>query len=334
MDPKQGIPSLPDKSVDHILTDPPYSDHVHADNRRGWEDKTEGGKKKKRPTKPMPMRFDALSIDAVPEIASQMVRVTRGWILIFCALEQIGLWQASLVAAGAKRRNTIISTGHTPLDVERLRELIKILRNEGFTANEISRALRDEASALVWTKPNCAPKFAGDGPSNAAEAIVTAWAGTGMSKWNAGGGYGHYHFPVDNKAKERRHETQKPLPLIRQLILDFTNPNELVLDNYFGGGSTPIACKQLSRHWLGYEIDPKPYEAATKALEHFAPLNTMQQMMLHRKRKDRAYAGVRPKPTAIPIQTELLWVPEKKSEAAKSSKKKPEAAKKRGRKAG
>lgn len=308
LDSKLGLPNLEDKTIDHILTDPPYSAHTHAGNRRGWEEK----KGKKVPTKAMPMAFAALDIDLVPQIAEQFVRVCKGWILVFCALEQIGLWQDALVAAGAKRRNTVIDTGKLPLPPERLEKLIADLRKAKFSDLEIAAALRDDASALVWTKPNCAPKFQGDGPSNAAEAIVTAWAGTGQSKWNAGGSYGHYHFPVDNVTVERRHETQKPLPLIRQLLIDFTKPGELVLDAFLGGGSTAIGCKQLSRHWFGYEIDAGPLERCTAAMKEIHPLSTAQQTMLHRRRKDRAYSGVKPKPTAIPIQTELNWEPKKR----------------------
>ncbi len=308
MDPERGLPSLPDKSVGHVITDPPFSDHVHAGNRRGWETAADGTR---RPTREMPMAFGAFTEDDVERHAREYVRVSAGWVLVFCALEQIGLWQHYLEAAGAKRRNTSIVTGRSQIDPQRVAEMVRVLRGAGFTDHEILAALRADDDVLIWTKSNCAPKFQGDGPANAAEAIVAMWAGTGPSRWNAGGSYGHYHYPVDNAARvERRHETQKPDPLMRQILLDFTLPGDLVCDPCAGGGSTLVVAKQLGRHWLGYELGAteeglRAWELGSEEIEQARVLSPEMLRHFHRARKARAYAGLAPKPTAIATQIDL-----------------------------
>ena len=54
--------------------------------------------------------------------------------------------------------------------------------------------------------------------------------------------------------EERVHPTQKPVGLLKQMILDFTRPNDIVLDLYGGGGSTLIACEATGRTCLIMEL--------------------------------------------------------------------------------
>ena len=57
--------------------------------------------------------------------------------------------------------------------------------------------------------------------------------------------------------KERIHPTQKPVDLLRYLVLTHTNEGDLVLDNCMGVGSTIIACIREKRHYIGMELDDK-----------------------------------------------------------------------------
>lgn len=52
------------------------------------------------------------------------------------------------------------------------------------------------------------------------------------------------------------HPTQKPVSLIRDLILASTDPGDIVLDPFFGLGTTGVAAEGLRRRWLGIESDP------------------------------------------------------------------------------
>lgn len=58
------------------------------------------------------------------------------------------------------------------------------------------------------------------------------------------------------------HPTQKPVPLIKWLIKTYTNPGELVLDSTMGSGTTGVACAECNRRFIGIEKDPKIFEIA------------------------------------------------------------------------
>jgi hypothetical protein len=51
------------------------------------------------------------------------------------------------------------------------------------------------------------------------------------------------------------HPFQKPLSLIRRLVLIYTNPGDLVVDPFGGSGTTALACKQTGRNFVSMEID-------------------------------------------------------------------------------
>jgi len=61
------------------------------------------------------------------------------------------------------------------------------------------------------------------------------------------------------------HPTQKPLKLIRTII--HSNKGNLVLDPFMGSGTTAVACKELGRDFIGFEIDKEYVEVANKRLK-------------------------------------------------------------------
>jgi len=79
----------------------------------------------------------------------------------------------------------------------------------------------------------------------------------------------------DMKAKEYRyHPTQKPVGLIRELIS--CNEGKLVLDCFMGSGTTAVACKELSRDFIGFELDKEYCDIATKRLKQ-SSLNNLNE---------------------------------------------------------
>jgi DNA modification methylase len=66
---------------------------------------------------------------------------------------------------------------------------------------------------------------------------------------------------------ERFHNTQKPIDLIKQLIENSTDVNELVFDPFLGSGSTVVASKQLKRNYIGCEIDEQNYKITLKRIQ-------------------------------------------------------------------
>jgi site-specific DNA-methyltransferase (adenine-specific) len=69
------------------------------------------------------------------------------------------------------------------------------------------------------------------------------------------------------------HPTQKPVALLRYLVLTYTNPGDLVLDATIGSGTTAIACIKEHRHFLGFELNKEYFDIAQRriALERQQP---------------------------------------------------------------
>lgn len=92
------------------------------------------------------------------------------------------------------------------------------------------------------------------------------WKGELPAKENDG-----RRFPVDvldfpNGNHKSLHPTQKPLDLVRWLVLTYTNPGELVLDPFAGSGTTLVACKETGRRGLGIEKADKYYETTIQRI--------------------------------------------------------------------
>ena len=62
------------------------------------------------------------------------------------------------------------------------------------------------------------------------------------------------------------HPTQKPVALLEYLIKTYTNENDIVLDNCMGSGTTAVASINTNRQFIGFEIDKKFYDIATKRI--------------------------------------------------------------------
>ncbi len=63
------------------------------------------------------------------------------------------------------------------------------------------------------------------------------------------------------------HPTQKPIKLYRWLLTHYTNENDLILDTHLGSGSIAIACHQMKRKLIAYEIDLEYYQKACKRFD-------------------------------------------------------------------
>lgn len=71
-----------------------------------------------------------------------------------------------------------------------------------------------------------------------------------------------------SKPGKRMHPTQKPVPLLEYLIKTYTTEGETVLDFTMGSGSTGAACKNLNRNFIGIERDEKYFEIARARIEN------------------------------------------------------------------
>ena len=64
------------------------------------------------------------------------------------------------------------------------------------------------------------------------------------------------------------HPTQKPVALFEYLIRTYTNEGETVLDNVMGSGTTGVACKNLNRNFIGFELDEAYFNIAKERIEN------------------------------------------------------------------
>lgn len=119
--------------------------------------------------------------------------------------------------------------------------------------------------ACVWVKPDSTPQLNGHGPAQGAECFVTAWAGKGHAAWNSGGKRGVYTHCV-NVGRQGEHPTEKPLPLMVEILRDFTLTADLVCDPFMGSGTTGIAAVKGGRRFVGIERDPKWFDLSCRRI--------------------------------------------------------------------
>ncbi len=70
----------------------------------------------------------------------------------------------------------------------------------------------------------------------------------------------------NKSGKEKLHPTEKPVDLIKELILNSSEENDLVLDCFMGSGSTGMACIDTNRRFFGIEIEEDYFYIAEKRL--------------------------------------------------------------------
>ena len=93
LDPVTGLASLPDKSVDHVICDPPYGEEAHTKQRR-----TKSG------TEMAPI-MDFASLDFA---SREFARIARRWVVVFCQVEQVHDWSTRLRHHGLEYVRTAV----------------------------------------------------------------------------------------------------------------------------------------------------------------------------------------------------------------------------------
>lgn len=144
--------------------------------------------------------------------------------------------------------------------------------------------------ACVWVKPDSTPQLNGQGPAQGAENFICAWAGQGYSSWNSGGKRGVYTHCV-NVGRQGEHPTEKPVPLMMEIVGDFTKPGQTICDPFTGSGTTGVACLKLGRSFIGIEQNPKWFDLACRRIEEA-------------HKQPRLFAEPTPKPTQSTLSLE------------------------------
>ena len=75
------------------------------------------------------------------------------------------------------------------------------------------------------------------------------------------------------------HVTTKNIEILDRIIRAYSNENDLVLDCFMGSGSTAIACKLSNRDYIGSELDQVFYEKAKARIESYDRINTLSEIL-------------------------------------------------------
>ncbi|WP_292505423.1 site-specific DNA-methyltransferase [Methylobacterium sp.] len=157
---------------------------------------------------------------------------------------------------------------------------------------------------IVWRKANPMPNFRGKRFTNAHETLI--WA----SRSADSKGYTfHYEalkggnddvqmrsdwfIPLctgDERLKgddgQKVHPTQKPEALLARTILSATNPGDVILDPFFGTGTTGAVAKRLGRRFIGIERETVYANAARARIDAVEPLSTAALLVAPTKRAE------------------------------------------------
>ncbi len=240
------INSLPANSIDLIFADPPYNLQLEGALSRP----------------------DQSVVDAVDDdwdkfsSFAEYDRFTREWLT---AVHRVMKPDATIFVIGSYHNIFRVGT---------------ILQDLGFWI------LND----IVWRKNNPMPNFRGRRFTNAHETMI--WASKSASAKNYTFNYealkagnedcqvrSDWLLPIctggerlkDEKGR-KTHPTQKPESLLTRVILSASNKGDVVLDPFFGSGTTGAVAKRLGRHYIGTERDTVYAKAATKRIADVVPL--------------------------------------------------------------
>lgn len=237
--------SLPESSVDVIFADPPYNMQLkHALLR------------------PDNSRVDAVD-DTWDKVGSfaDYDRFTREWM------------------AAARR---VLKDNGTIWVIGSYHNIFRVgaaLQDLGFwTLNDV-----------IWHKSNPMPNFRGRRFTNAHETLIWASKYEGKkytfnyeamkalnediqmrSDWMLPICNGHER--LRNEDGEKLHSTQKPESLLYRVILSSTNPGDVVLDPFFGTGTTGAVARKLGRKFIGIEREHEYASAARQRIAEIEPL--------------------------------------------------------------
>jgi DNA modification methylase len=237
------LAGLPEKSVDLVFADPPYNLQLQADLYR-----------------PNMTKVDAVD-DAWDQFSSFAAydTFTRKWL---AACRRVLKDEGTLWVIGSYHNIYRVGTVLMDLDYWILND-------------------------TIWIKQNPMPNFRGARFTNAHETLIWAQKVRGAhytfnyrsmkalnddlqmrSDWYLSLCTGKERLKI-NGAKA--HPTQKPEALLYRVILATTKPGDVLLDPFFGTGTTGAVAKTLHRHWIGVEREARYTRLARQRIEAVQP---------------------------------------------------------------
>ncbi len=241
----ESMNALPAGSVDLVFADPPYNLQLQNELRRP----------------------DNSKVDAVDDTWDQFGsfadydRFTREWLT---AAKRVLKENGALWVIGSYHNIFRVGT---------------VLQDLGFWI------LND----VVWRKTNPMPNFRGKRFTNAHETLI--WATRDRKQKGYTFNYeamkslndelqmrSDWTLPIcsgnerlKDEAGDKAHSTQKPESLLHRVIVSSTKPGEVVLDPFFGSGTTGAVARRLGRKFIGLERDPNYARLARKRIMNIVP---------------------------------------------------------------
>lgn len=156
---------------------------------------------------------------------------------------EIDLDELCCKSYSALRRGGTVVIWYDHWKVTRLRDA---LERAGF------RMLR----LILWEKTNPVPVNSKRFYLSNSREIAVAGVKVGKPTFNGSYHNGSFSYPIPRHYGNRIHPTQKHDALFAELVRLHSNPGDLVVDPFLGGGTTAAACQKLRRNFIGGDIDP------------------------------------------------------------------------------
>jgi modification methylase len=157
---------------------------------------------------------------------------------------------------------------------------------------------------IVWRKSNPMPNFKGTRFTNAHETLIWAAKGRGArrytfnydamkmandelqmrSDWTLPLCTGEERLKDETGAKA--HPTQKPEALLHRVILASTRPGDVILDPFFGTGTTGAAARRLGRHYIGIEREADYVKLAKARIAKVTPATAAELAVTGSKKSE------------------------------------------------
>jgi hypothetical protein len=205
-----------------VITDPPYSPHVHENMTSVGVVGLGGGGMGSHARDP---GFEAID-DELRIAIGALVAGAKRWGVVFSDFEGAYLWQVG----------ACFPWGATPAPSKFGAEYVRTV------------------PWVRWSQP----QLSGDRPPTGAEAVLhfhATRADRVRMHWNGPGSLTHYARRCMRGAD--KHPTEKPIDLMLDLVSWFSDPGECVLDPCAGAGTTGIACRLLERDAVLVEKDAR-----------------------------------------------------------------------------
>jgi site-specific DNA-methyltransferase (adenine-specific) len=132
------------------------------------------------------------------------------------------------------------------------------------TIYEFFASKKGTVRPIVWQKSNPSP-MNGQYIYLSGVELAVWFKKSGAKVFNAHCKNTVFKYP---NGSSKLHPTAKNLELFKELILDNTNENDIVLDTCIGSGTTGVACKELNRNFIGIELDEKYFEIAKERIHN------------------------------------------------------------------